>query len=47
MAEKKETEPVAQEPEVSTPKQKEKFDFTRLNTLAVVSLASAISGVGA
>ncbi|MEY4962466.1 MAG: hypothetical protein RLZZ249_1163 [Actinomycetota bacterium] len=47
MADKKETEPVAQEPEVSAPKQKEKFDFTRLNTLAVVSLASAISGVGA
>ncbi len=47
MADKKETEPVAQEPEVSAPKQKEKFDFTRLNTLAVVSLGSAISGVGA
>ena len=47
MADKKESEPVAQEPEVSTPQQKEKFDFTRLNTLAVVSLAAAISGVGA
>lgn len=30
---------------VSTPKQK--FDFSRLNTLAVVSLAAGISGIGA
>lgn len=27
--------------------QKGKYDFTKLNTLAVVSLASAISGIGA
>jgi len=36
------------EPEVSPELQaKAKFDFTSLNTLAVVSIASAISGIGA
>ena len=29
------------------PEAKKKFDFTSLNTLAVVSLAAAISGIGA
>lgn len=29
------------------PKARSKFDFTSLNTLAVVSIASAISGIGA
>jgi hypothetical protein len=31
----------------ATPTPKKKFDFTSLNTLAVVSLAAGISGVGA
>jgi len=51
MSEKKNTEatPVAT-PEVAhveTPAAPAKFDFTKLNTLAVVSLASAVSWVGA
>lgn len=46
MAEKKQTEPEAVVEESQTPK-REKFDFTKLNTLAVVSIASAISGIGA
>jgi hypothetical protein len=33
-------------PKSSTPVSKEKFDWRSLNTLAVVSLASALSGVG-
>lgn len=47
MAEKKETQPSAEVQETPTPTKREKFDFTKLNTLAVVSIASAISGVGA
>lgn len=38
------------EPEASVvtePKARSKFDFTSLNTLAVVSIASAVSGIGA
>lgn len=38
------------EPEASVvtePKARAKFDFTSLNTLAVVSIASAVSGIGA
>jgi hypothetical protein len=31
----------------ATPTQKKKFDFKSLNTLAVVSLAAGVSGVGA
>ncbi len=46
MAEKKDSQPEAEVVETTTPK-REKFDFTKLNTLAVVSLASAISGIGA
>ena len=46
MAEKKESQPAAEAVETVAPK-REKFDFTKLNTLAVVSLASAISGIGA
>lgn len=46
MAEKKDAQPEAEAVETTTPK-REKFDFTKLNTLAVVSLASAISGIGA
>ncbi|MEY4994540.1 MAG: hypothetical protein RLZ65_389 [Actinomycetota bacterium] len=46
MAEKRESQPAAEPVETVAPK-REKFDFTKLNTLAVVSLASAISGIGA
>ena len=46
MAEKKDSQTEAEAVERTTPK-REKFDFTKLNTLAVVSLASAISGIGA
>jgi hypothetical protein len=46
MAEKKETQPEVETASATTVK-REKFDFTKLNTLAVVSLASAISGIGA
>ena len=46
MTEKKTAEPATQEEQTPvTPKAK--FDWTSLNTLAVVSLASAISGIGA
>jgi hypothetical protein len=50
MAEKKKDEEVTEvtiESEASAPTPKAKFDWTSLNTLAVVSLASAISGIGA
>ncbi|MFM1951016.1 MAG: hypothetical protein RL418_703 [Actinomycetota bacterium] len=50
MAEKK-NEEVTIETEAASPEEtktpKPKFDWTSLNTLAVVSLASAISGIGA
>ncbi|MEY2695221.1 MAG: hypothetical protein RLZZ72_477 [Actinomycetota bacterium] len=51
MAEKKSeaeanTEAVQETP-TALPVEKKKFDWTSLNTLAVVSLASAISGIGA
>ena len=46
MAEKKEAQPEAAAAETPTPN-REKFDFTKLTTLAVGSLASAISGIGA
>ena len=35
------------QPETTVQAPKKKFDFTKLNTLAVVSIASAVSGVGA
>lgn len=50
MTEKKKDEGVTEvtiESEASAPTPKAKFDWTSLNTLAVVSLASAISGIGA
>ncbi|MEY4410265.1 MAG: hypothetical protein RLZ99_738 [Actinomycetota bacterium] len=52
MAEKKsEAEVSSETAETQTPAaapvEKKKFDWTSLNTLAVVSLASAISGIGA
>ena len=49
MAKVKNEETVYEYEEKATPKAapKAKFDFTSLNTLAVVSLASAVTGVGA
>lgn len=51
MAEKKSEPQAAEEAVVETPSQakneKKKFDWASLNTLSVVSLASAISGIGA
>jgi hypothetical protein len=46
MAEKE--KPVEPDASVAAePKARAKFDFTSLNTLAVVSIASAVSGIGA
>lgn len=48
MAEKKsEPQAVAEAVVVAAPAENKKFDWTSLNTLAVVSLASAVSVVGA
>lgn len=48
MAEKKsEPQAVAEAVVVEAPAERKKFDWTSLNTLAVVSLASAVSVVGA
>lgn len=47
MSDKKNTEAAPEVTYVETPAPAAKFDFTKLNTLAVVSLASAVSWVGA
>ena len=47
MSDKKTTEATPEVVYVEVPVEKAKFDFTKLNTLAVVSLASAVSWVGA
>ncbi len=47
MAEKKSEPQAVAEAVVATPAETKKFDWTSLNTLAIVSLASAVSVVGA
>lgn len=51
MAENKKAEPKQEASEVKTPGgdgvEHQRFDFRRLNTLAVVSLASALTSIGA
>lgn len=47
MTEENKPEPTEASTETVKPEPKKKFDFTSLNTLAVVSLAAALSGVGA